>query len=410
MNNRLTTKEKSFIAVTFFYIAYTIFPLFADTTGIPVYIPAMALVAALLMMYPKAFFGDSTKWFVAYIGVLMLYTVLGKPIFINGLNRSLSPIYRIIVESAWILPNITIMNVLLYRNDKRLFQIVGYGSIVLLVVAFLYILPLVVSSTNMLREDMEGFASIRPIGLPGYDLMHAYTLMILPLCLLVKESVGKMKPLCLGLLLLFAYMITQTAVTTSLVVLSLAVLFVLLFDARKLLRSILILGMILLLGNVLDLQEFFLKIIDGLMPYFEDTAVAFKLEDLHTSLMQGRVTGSSLTGRMDYHQVSKDAFFANPIVGTDRAGGHSKILDMLGAMGLLAFIPYFMIIYAGLRRYVFRVKDRELKSYLYFSFILAGVYLYTKGIFGNPGYLFTLVIVPSIIMSVYFSKNGKTNG
>ncbi len=114
---------------------------------------------------------------------------------------------------------------------------------------------------------------------------------------------------------------------------------------------------------------------------------------------------------MDYHQMSKDAFIANPIVGTDRAGGHSKILDLLGSMGLLAFIPYFMVLFAGLKRFAFRLKkDVGFKSYLYFSFILACVYLYTKGIFGNPGYLFTLVIVPSIIMSVYSLKNGKTNG
>ena len=46
----------------------------------------------------------------------------------------------------------------------------------------------------------------------------------------------------------------------------------------------------------------------------------------------------------------------------------------------------------------------ELRAYLYLSFILAAIYLYTKGIFGNPGYLFTLVIVPSIIISVKSSK------
>lgn len=401
MNNRLTIKEKSFIVITFFYIAYTIFPLFADTTGIPVYIPAMALVASLFMMYPKAFWGESTKCFIVYIGVLLLYTVLGKPIFINGLSRSLSPIYRIIIESAWILPNITIMNVLLYKNDKRLYQIVGYGSIVLLVASFLYILPLVGSSTNILREDMEGVASIRPIGLPGYDLMHAYTLMILPLCLLVKESIGKMRPLFLGLLLLFAYMITQTAVTTSLVVMTIAVLFTCIFDIRKLLRSVMIICLFLIVSYVLNQYGFFLNVVDGLMPYFEGTAVSSKLEDLHTSMVLEQVTGSSLTGRMDYHQISKDAFWSNPVVGSDRAGGHSKILDLLGSMGLLAFIPYFMILYSSLKRYAFRLKkDVELKPYLYFSFLLACVYLYTKGIFGSPGYLFMLVIVPSILISI----------
>lgn len=406
MNNRLTTKEKFFTAVTFFYIAYSILPLFADTTGVPVFIPALTVTAVLGLMYPKAFWGESTKWFVAYVGVLFLYVVLGKPIFINALSPTLSPIYRIIIESAWILPNITIMNVLLYKNNMRLYKVVGYGSLILLVASFLYILPLVMSTSNVLREDLHNLEVARPKGLPGYDLMHAYTLMILPLCLWVKESAGKIRYCYLAILLLFAYMVTQTAVSTSLVVMAMAVLFACIFDIKKLQRSILLLSVVLFIGYVLSQYGFFLKLVDGLMPYFEGTAVSTKLEDLHTSMVQGQVTGGSLTGRMNHHQTSMNAFLKNPIVGSDQAGRHSKILDMLGAMGLMAFIPYLMILFAGLKRYAFRLKkDVELKSYLYFSFILAGVYLYTKGIFGSPGYLFMMVIVPCLFIS--FSMYSK---
>lgn len=400
MNSQLLTKDKAFILFSFFYIAYSIFPLFADTTGIPIFIPALTVTAVLLLMYPKAFWGQSTKWFVAYVGVLFLYVVLGKPIFINALSPTLSSTYRIIIESAWILPNITIMNVLLYRNNTRLYELVGYGSLALLVVSFLYVLPLVMSTSNVLREDLHNLEVARPKGLPGYDLMHAYTLMILPLCLWVKESAGKIRYCYLAILLLFAYMVTQTAVSTSLVVMAVAVLFARIFDIKKLQRSILVLSLLLFIGYVLSQYGFFLKVVDGLMPYFEGTAVSLKLEDLHTSMVQGQVTGSSLTGRMNHHQTSIDSFLKNPIVGSDLAGRHSKILDLLGAMGLLAFIPYFMILYTGLRRYAFRIKDKELKSYLYFSFILAGVYLCTKGIFGSPGYLFMMVIVPCLLMCV----------
>ena len=400
MNNLLSTKDKAFILFSFFYIAYSIFPLFADTTGIPIFIPALTVTAVFLLMYPKAFWGQSTKWFVVYVGVLFLYIVLGKPIFINALSPTLSSTYRIIIESAWILPNITIMNVLLYRNNTRLYELVGYGSLALLVVSFLYVLPLVMSTSNILREDLHNLEVARPQGLPGYDLMHAYTLMILPLCLWVKESGGKIRYCYLAILLLFAYMVVQTAVSTSLVVMAMAVLFACIFNIKKLQRSILVFSLLLIIGYVLSQYGFFLKVVDGLMPYFEGTAVSIKLEDLHTSMVQEEVTGSSLTGRMNHHLTSIDSFLNNPIVGSDLAGRHSKILDLLGAMGLLAFIPYFMILYTGLKRYAFRIKDKELKSYLYFSFILAGVYLCTKGIFGSPGYLFMMVIVPCLLMCV----------
>ncbi|MBR5530286.1 MAG: hypothetical protein IKU63_02105 [Bacteroidaceae bacterium] len=401
MSSRLSGKDKAFVAISFFFIIYSIFPLFANVTGIPVFIPALVVVGTLLLLFPKAFMGISTKWFIAYIGVLILYIILGKPIFINGLNQSLPPLYRIIIEAAWILPNITIMNVLLYKNDVRLFRVIGYGSIGLLVASFLYILPKVMESANYLRDDLGDIDVIRPVGLPGYDLMHAYTLMILPLCLLVKHRTGRNRYWYLALLLLFAYMVTRTAVTTSLVVMSVAVLFVFLFDVNRQRRTLLRLGIVLLFGYVLYKYGFFLMFADGLMPYFEDTAVSFKLQDLHTSMTRGQITGETLTGRMDYHEISKDAFWENPIIGSDRVGGHSKILDILGSMGLLSFIPYFMILYSSLKRYAFRLKkDVELKPYLYFSFLLACVYLYTKGIFGNPGYLFMLVIVPSILISI----------
>lgn len=406
MNSQLSTKDRSFIAITFFYIIYTIFPLFADITGIPIYITAMALVFVLLMMYPKAFMEKPTKWFIAYIGVLVLYTIFGKPIFINGVNnQSLTTIYRITIEVAWILPNITIMNVLLYKNDGRLFKIIGYGSIILLVASFLYLLPLVSTINNVLRSNIHEAESVRPVGLPGYDLMHAYTFMILPLCLLIKNNTGKMKILYLIALLLFAYFVIKTAITTGIVILLVTILFACFFNVQKIHSSIFIFISIFLIGYLLYQSDFFLNLIDVLMPYFEDTAVSNKLEDLRTSMIQGEVTGGSFIGRMDYHQISKEAFWNNPFLGSNKAGGHSKILDILGAMGIFVFIPYFMILCTSLKKYIFRIKDIELKSYLCFSFILASIYLYTKGIFGSPGYLFMLVIVPSIIFSVNSLKN-----
>ena len=204
-----------------------------------------------------------------------------------------------------------------------------------------------------------------------------------------------------ALLLLFSYMVTKTAVFTSLVVMLIIFLFVYLYDVNSKERSVFVLGVVLLMGYVLYECGVFLLIVDGLMPYFEGTVVISKLEDLRASLIRGEITGGTITTRMIVHQQSKDAFWENPLIGSELVHlGHSKILDLLGSMGLLAFIPYIMILCSSLKSLIVHVKDRELKAYLYFSFIIAGVYLYTKGLFGSPGYLFTLVIVPSIIMTM----------
>ena len=47
MTSRLTIKDRIFLFVSLFYIIYTIFPLFADVTGIPVYVPAIIVVMVL---------------------------------------------------------------------------------------------------------------------------------------------------------------------------------------------------------------------------------------------------------------------------------------------------------------------------------------------------------------------------
>lgn len=402
MRSKLLRKDYIFLAVSFFYIIYIIFPLFADLTNIPVYLPALLVVFTLSLLYPRAMFSKPLAWLLGYIGIIFLYIICGKSFHINGLESTLSPVYRLIIETAWILPSTMIFSVLVYRKNDRLYKIIGYGSVILLVLSYIYILPLLQASANFLREDMD--MENRQIGLPGYDLMHSYALMILPLCLYIKKSVRFYKLLNLVLLLLFGYIVVQTAVTTSLVIIIFTVFLVLLYKPGRIIynSSIVIIGSMVLL--LLYYSGFFLNLVDWLMPCFENTAVYFKLQDIHYSILKGTITGDSLTARMDYHQLSWASFFRNPIVGAGNVGGHSKIIDVLGSMGLAGAIPYLMFIVSVLRKYVQLNKLREYRAYICVSFIMAFVYLYTKGIFGAPGYLFMMVIVPSLIVSLYKIK------
>ena len=67
MNSRLSVKDNVFILITFFYVAYTIFPLFADITGIPAFIPAIFLVVVLYVMFPKSIIRKSSLFFYMII-------------------------------------------------------------------------------------------------------------------------------------------------------------------------------------------------------------------------------------------------------------------------------------------------------------------------------------------------------
>ena len=146
--------------------------------------------------------------------------------------------------------------------------------------------------------------------------------MLLPLFAMVKLTSGRLKIIALTLSCLFFYVITQTSVTTNLFVSFFILLFVVLINVHNVKQTFVGAAVTLLVIFILYKAGAFLWLVDSLMPYFEDTDVAFKLQDFHDSLVSGTITGSSITGRMDYHGISKDNFWANPIIGGGFAGGY----------------------------------------------------------------------------------------
>lgn len=397
--NRLRLKERLFLLISFLYITYIIFPIFADITQIPVYIPCLVIVGALAVLYPPAFWSAPMKWLFVYGFFLILYAALGHPIHINGVNSDLPASWRVIIEMAWMMPGIAIFCVLSYLKNERLYKFIGYGAIVLFVISFLYILPIISSSTNILRENISEEIDDRPLGFPSYALMHSYTLIIPGLLLAVRRNTGTRRLVAIALSFLFAYVIVKTAVTTSLIVLLITILFGIFFNKKNKSRNITIFSALGILLVILYHTGLFLMLVDGLIPYFEGTAVEFKLLDMHDSLIRGQITGGSITGRLDYHEISINSFFTNPFLGTGVAGGHSKILDILGSMGIIMFIPFFMMIWSVLRSTLHVASEKELRAFLLFGFMIAFIYLYEKGIFSDAGWLSLTVLLPCVILA-----------
>lgn len=405
---KVNGRDKGFVIVSFVYMLYVIFPLFADLTHIPVFVPALAVVTYISVAYSSVYYYRPMRWLLCYIILLFIYSTVGAPIHVNGMNAALPFWWRITIESAWIMPAVMIACVLHKRNNRELYKQFGYGSILLLTVSFLHILPLLISSKNILRENLHAEDVLRPIGLPAYDLMHAYTLLLIPLLYIVKYAPRVIKLVAFALAVLFFYVVTQTAVTTSLIVSVVIALFALTYSAdnnQKTIISLVVIGGVCI---VLYNSGFCLWLVDALMPFFDGTVVTYKLQDLHDSMVSGSVQGGTLTGRMDYHQISKDNFWMNPILGGGVAGGHSKILDILGCTGLVMFIPYVMILWSCLKMQTANLNKRS-RAFVMFTYATACIYLYEKGVFGSPGYLSMLVIIPSAIITFESYKNENGN-
>lgn len=394
---QLTKREKIILAVIFFYIAYIIFPLFADITHIPIQIPALFVVAALAIYCPKAFYSTPMKWLYVYISIMFIYGLCGKYIHINGVGATNSFTNKIIIESAQIMPAVVILAVLKELKNVKLYKYIGLGTVILLFLSFIFILPLIIASANILREDIGEIEVVRPIGLPDYALMHAYTLIYVTLLLYYREAKFKNRWILVFVLLLFAFVITRTAVTTSLLIIIFSTIFIFAYNPHRITQSSFWVGMFALFLYIFYKAGIFLVCVDAMIPYFEGTAVEPKLADFHISLTHNKIEGGSMTVRMMCHDMSKRCFMADPMLGTKGVGGHSKILDILGSMGLVAFIPFAMVFLSSLKAHLSQIKEKYLKYNLIIIYAISLIYLYSKGIFGCSGWLFLYVLCPSII-------------
>ena len=110
--------------------------------------------------------------------------------------------------------------------------------------------------------------------------------------------------------------------------------------------------------------------------------------------MQGHVTGDSLTGRQDYHGMSINSFFSNPLFGGGMVGGHSSLLDRLGGMGLVAGLPFIMIFVSFFKRMIRVYKTTMAKEFFVVGYIVAFVYLINKGNWGGESWLLLMVLLP----------------
>lgn len=333
--------------------------------------------------------------------VLFIYVMCKKPLTI-GIG-SVADTKKFIIEAAFILPALSIGLVLYYLKDEKLYRIISRWSISLLYLSFVYILPILLANTNILRmpedkinQDMVGSLSL----LPSYSLMHAYVFGLPPICYAFKSIHSKWRWGVLAMIFLHVYVIVQTYVTTSLAVVIPFLFIVFFYSERYKSLTFLLFAFLFAILYVLYQAGFFIFLIDFLFPYFQGTPVEFKLVDIKASMMVGELQGSTIDVRQSLHDISWNSFLQNPLWGTSIVGRHSSLIDRLGGMGLFAFIPFIMIIISFFQQIVKFINDKLAKYFLFSGLIVIGVFLFMKGLFGFEGWLFLLVFLPTVIIDV----------
>lgn len=394
-------KKRIFLLTALFYILYLLFPLFADIVSIPVWLPSMVTVAVIMALYPNAIANKLFYWFLVYVAVLAVYVLIGREITV-GIG-TVADSYKIFIEIAWVFPSVLICCVLLYLKDPEVNRRLVNWSTIILYVSFVVAIPLMLRY-NSLREALriEGVETIHIAGLPGYALMHSYTLFLPLMCYATKTLIGWKRIMAFVGLLVLCVVIYDTFITTSLVI-ALAILFVTFtYKGGNTTVFWLIWGFLLLVMYTLYLFGFFISLIDWMMPAFEGTPVESKLLDFRISMVENEVTGGTIETRMGLHKESWDSFMKNPLLGggASSVGSHSSLLDRFGGMGFVAGFPFVMIIVSFIRQMVKLYETKTAKMIFWVGIISGLTFMYQKGNWGSEAWLMYIVLVPIGILTL----------
>lgn len=401
-------KKKLFIIISLVYIIYTVVPLFADYVPIDASIINLLTFLLIFFLYPRAFINKTIFWLLLYGFVLFIYLVFNKPLTI-GIG-TVADSKKLIIELAFILPSLSILSVLYYLKDIKLIKIISTVALIFIVLSFLYLLPLLLTGKSSLRDavSLEMYQNIKMPGIPSYTLLHAYLIILSAILYGIVTLKSIKRVLLLAVLILLLYIIYNSQITTSLVVAFALLVIGILYDnanIKKTIFRISIVGTILLL---LFPTGIFLQVLDSLVETFEGTAAESKMEDFRTIFITGNITDSSnITGRSSLHGISLKAFADNIFIGSYPVGGHSNLLDRLGGLGLLGFIPYLMILVSQMKMNLSFIKCREEKMYYFMGLFASFTLLALKGLFGQEGWLFMMVLLPGLIISMQTSKAVK---
>ena len=125
---------------------------------------------------------------------------------------------------------------------------------------------------------------------------------------------------------------------------------------------------------------------------------------------QETITSNSATGdvaeRQELYSKGLTGFLDNILIGSnDDIGGHSVLLNRLGALGLVGFIPYVGILIAQLKM-VIRQLPSGYRVYFHLGTFAALIMLLTKAISSWETYFFWFAVLPFAI--IYFSKTNKS--
>lgn len=341
--------------------------------------------------------------------------MFGKGLSISGV-MFMTETKKFITEIAMILPTLLIFSVLTHLRDYNLIRKIALVSLISTSITFVYLIPLIVENSDVLRLSLKSDFRSTFIGMPTYPAMHSYIIVLPALLFVFKYSKGWIRYVFASISVLYLYIIFKASITTT-VLISIAVILFFLIYRNSIKQTIAFMGLFLVSVFILFKTGMLIFILNFGVTLTEGTYSAGKFEGFRDMFLTGKES-SALAARNDLHSISLGSFLKNPLFGGDTGhfdlslvdadntilssdaviGGHSSLLDRLGGMGLLGFIPFVMIMISTINTWKKFFLTKNAWYFYCVGLSSAAIMLYEKGLFGQEGWFTLTLYLPTLIL------------
>ena len=253
-----------------------------------------------------------------------------------------------------------------------------YGSLFLL--AFIS-LPFLIAEPGLNRT----FHSMKAEGLEvpvysyftiSYAMVHAVPILVIPLFFLYKSAESKLSKVLLIAAIVSLYVTTILSnASTPMFMLLMYVLFVLIYNPEQpLSRNAIKIAGALFLVFILYYSGLIISFLESFQAWVRGTMQESRIDEVISFLENGETEGD-MNEREDRYNISLDAFLSHPLspeYNINNIGKHSYLIDHLAAMGLIAFIPFALLLFYQFRmslKYLGNEKGYYIMAYSAFIFL-----------------------------------------
>lgn len=392
--------KKLLLIITIVLVILYIFP---PAIG---YIPAKGVLylgfpLIAFILSPRSFYNKQTFW---YISGLIIWTSL---FLIHNNYERLN--WFVSIFSAWF-NCLAMSNILLEDPNSIVIKRFSKISWYIILLSILLTFPMVYNDPMLIRETlslsflnepgaMDNLIAMQKKGMVDYGFLHAVPSLFPLLFLVLKESKTITRKLWLLLLIILIYYFIILSNFGTIIILSTITLILSVITSNNLKKNIWKYIFITVILIPFFNSNFLINLLFKVLPFFESTIMADKINDIVLSITYDSMTGQ-LENRSNLYRESWISFTSSPLWGGySDGGGHAMLIDFLGWFGILGIIPLLLFLFYIFKNAFYKINNQ----YRIFYLIAVFPYIVLSLVKGTSGFtqLFIIsVFIPSMLIDL----------